>query len=96
MTIIIGLGHVQAVYAIASIKAMGTALVRELLIELKIGINLEEWVVGLTYVVDQIRWEWGYWDRAPINWSGKNGCPSNIFSIWKLLRVTFSSPLMVH
>lgn len=42
-------------YAIASIKAMGTALVRELLIELKIGINLEEWVVGLTYVVDQIR-----------------------------------------
>ena len=41
----------------ASIKAMGTALVRELLIELKIGINLEEWVVGLTYVVDQIRWE---------------------------------------
>ena len=55
LTIIIGLGHVQAVYAIASIKAMGTALVRELLIELKIGINLEEWVVGLTYVVDQIR-----------------------------------------
>ena len=55
MTIIIGLGHVQAVYAIASIKAMGTALVRELLIELEIGLNLEEWVVGLTYVVDYIR-----------------------------------------